>query len=382
MPSFVVGGMEGAVLRLLAGLAERGAGVHGVTSAWWGASVRERFERMSASTSTICVVPPLRPGSLIPAGLRRMTGHAPVEQRLAEIAAHCDPTHILATQVNYAYRARHLARHRKRISVFRVPNPPDPSLVGNRQRFQQLIWRSIHSDYDVIVCNADYTARLVAQTVGTDRKIRVVRNLAPERPIADPKPFPTLPPDRFRIAYIGQIAPSKGLDELILATRPIVKQDPSVDILIAGKGHWNDKYEEKLRARIQQDGLENRIYFLGHIEDVKGLLSQCHVHVCPSISPGDSFPNVILDAKSAGLPSVVFPTAGLPEAVRTGVDGIVCEDQSPVKLESALRILLSQPDMTREMGIAALRSIQDYSAERILGEWLRLLRPDGWKAWP
>ena len=38
------------------------------------------------------------------------------------------------------------------------------------------------------------------------------------------------------------------------------------------------------------------------------------MHVCPSLSAGDSFPNVILDAKKAGLPSVVFPTAGLPEA--------------------------------------------------------------------
>ena len=112
-----------------------------------------------------------------------------------------------------------------------------------------------------------------------------------------------------------------------------------------------------IRARCAAAGLEDRFRFLGELSDVHGLLREAHMHVCPSISPDDSFPNAILDAKLAGAPSLVFPVAGLPEAVEDGRDGLVTREPTAAALEHSLLRLIDDPALRRRMGQAAAESL-------------------------
>lgn len=378
-PSNILGGMERAAMRLLEELGRRGAGLHVVNSAWWGTPVRREAVRIDASTSSLHFVPSPHPRYALPDLVKFILDLPRTEHELARIAGQLRPTHILATELASAYAARHLARSRRYVSVFRVPNPPPAGRTGRRAWFNRLVWRRIHRSFDAIVCNAEYTAARVADTVGSRERIHVIRNLAPARAAVGGQPFPPEPPERRRIAYVGQITPQKGIDELLAAARAIVARRDDVDVLIAGQGNWNDDYEWRQRTAVEQDGLADRIRFLGHVDDVAGMLAQCHVHVCPSTSDGDSFPNVTLNAKEAGLPSIVFPTAGLPEAVRDGIDGIVCADRTATSLEAATMALLDNPDRAAAMGAAARESLADHAPDRVMADWLRVLMPPGWK---
>ena len=96
------------------------------------------------------------------------------------------------------------------------------------------------------------------------------------------------------------------------------------------------------------------------------------IHVCPSISPGDSFPNVILDAKQAGLPSIVLPTAGLPEAVVDGIEGIVTADHSSEALAEAVVALLEDEPRRVAMGEAARSSLTRHDATALTDTWVQL----------
>ena len=86
------------------------------------------------------------------------------------------PQQILATDVNSAYFARHLARRPDTHSVFRLPNPPGLSRYPVKRRIDREIWRSVYRSFDVLVCNCHYTARRLAEFVGDDARIRVVSN--------------------------------------------------------------------------------------------------------------------------------------------------------------------------------------------------------------
>jgi glycosyltransferase involved in cell wall biosynthesis len=145
-----------------------------------------------------------------------------------------------------------------------------------------------------------------------------------------------------------------------------------VDFVLAGPGVWRDSFVNQARARAASAGLEDRVFFIGPVEDVAGLLAQGHVHVCPSLSPGDSFPNVILDAKQAGLPSIVFPTAGLPEAVVDGVDGIVARAPTAEALGAALLDVLNDEARRARMAAAARASLAAFDAETLTDQWLSL----------
>ncbi|MGH6950264.1 MAG: glycosyltransferase family 4 protein, partial [Vitreimonas sp.] len=145
-----------------------------------------------------------------------------------------------------------------------------------------------------------------------------------------------------------------------------------VDFVIAGAGVWRDAFADEARARVERAGQHERIVFCGAVEDVPALLTQGHVHVCPSISPGDSFPNVILDAKQAGLPSIVFPTAGLPEAVVSGVDGIVTAAPTADALSAAILDLLHDEPRRARMAAAARASLAAFDADVLTDQWLSL----------
>jgi glycosyltransferase involved in cell wall biosynthesis len=142
---------------------------------------------------------------------------------------------------------------------------------------------------------------------------------------------------------------------------------------LAGEHSWRNPFAESLIARNKKEGLEKRIVFLGHIHDTTRLLEQAQLHVCPSTSKSESFPNVILEAKKAGLPSVVFRTAGIPEAVQDEKEGRICEHKTADCLAHGIRRYIDDPVALRLHGMEAQRSLSRYDEDRIQETWTRLL---------
>jgi glycosyltransferase involved in cell wall biosynthesis len=67
----------------------------------------------------------------------------------------------------------------------------------------------------------------------------------------------------------------------------------------------------------------------------------------------DPFPNVIIEASSAGLPTVAINNGSRQEAVRHGETGLLVESSDPECLAEALCNLLKDPQRCSTMGVAA-----------------------------
>jgi D-inositol-3-phosphate glycosyltransferase len=281
-----------------------------------------------------------------------------------------DANALLVGNFNVAFFARDLAR-RCPASVFRIPNPPILDAASAKGQLLRSVWRAVADAFDFLVCNSTYTAEAVAEVVGDASNIRLIRNFAPALRSQPAQPAPRLSPERRHVMYLGQISEAKGVGVLIDAAATVAHR-ANVDFVLAGPGVWRDSFVNQARARAASAGLEDRVFFIGPVEDVAGLLAQGHVHVCPSLSPGDSFPNVILDAKQAGLPSIVFPTAGLPEAVVDGVDGIVARAPTAEALGAALLDVLNDEARRARMAAAARASLAAFDAETLTDQWLSL----------
>jgi len=202
----------------------------------------------------------------------------------------------------------------------------------------------------------------------------LIYNSFPENPASGISDAPQLDPDRFSVVYLGRIQDSKGVGVLYEAAKQLVTRNPQVDFYLAGEFSWRNPFAEDLIARNAKEELEKRIVFLGHIDDTTRLLEQAQLHVCPSISGSESFPNVILEAKKAGLPSVVFRTAGLPEAVQNEKEGLICEYKTVECLASCIERYIDEPGILRLHGQEARRSLRRYDEGRIQETWARLLR--------
>lgn len=372
LPSIPLGGMERAALRVIQEMSVRGASVHVLTNRRWGQKVQAEVAAAGLQQSPISHITSLGlPRSLIE-WRAALASFLLSERELAEAHRRHRANTLLAPSLHVAWFARRLARRHDTVSIFRIPNPPLRERSRVRAAFDLAIWRAVGASYDHLVCNSHYTAELVSQFSLQPEKVRVVRNFPPSLNRQVRAPAPNLPAGRRRVVFLGQITPQKGVDVLFEAARRLLPGRDDLEFILAGPEAHLSSYKETLEARIEAAGMADRFLLVGVIDDVQGLLRQTDVHVCPSVSPGDSFPNVVLDAKQAALPSIVLPTAGLPETVEHGVNGIVASDQSPEALASALALLLDDADRRRLMGAAAYASLAKFDPGILSKRWIRL----------
>ena len=103
-------------------------------------------------------------------------------------------------------------------------------------------------------------------------------------------------------------------------------------------------------------GLSDRVVFLGLRRDVPEILRAAEILAMPSSREG--LPIVLLEAMAAALPVVVTRVGGIPEVVTEEKTGLFVS-QDPASIASALRRLLSDPDLARLLGRQARRLIEE-----------------------
>jgi len=147
------------------------------------------------------------------------------------------------------------------------------------------------------------------------------------------------------IFFIGRLVREKGVQVLIDAAPKILAHCPKARFIIAGTG----PYEEHLRVRTRDRGLEHRFYFAGYVDDRlrNRLYGQSSVAVFPSLY--EPFGIVALEAMAAGTPVVVSDTGGLSEIVEHGYDGLKCYVDSPNSLADNILAILGDPELARKV---------------------------------
>jgi len=116
------------------------------------------------------------------------------------------------------------------------------------------------------------------------------------------------------IAYVGRLEAEKNLALLVAAFRRI----PHAQLVVAGDGSG----VPALRAAIAS--LPKAVFLgpIGH-DVVPTLLNAADVVALPSLR--ESMPAVCLEALACGTPVVATRVGGLPQLIRTGENGFLCE---------------------------------------------------------
>lgn len=204
-----------------------------------------------------------------------------------------------------------------------------------------------------VVCVCEAEAQL-ARAVGVKRRVRVVHNGIEPAPDGPPDPrMEDLARRGPLICALTLLRPGKGLETLIDAMPAVQARHPRVQLAIGGEGPDLDA----LRARTLTRRVGDAVHFLGHCEDPIGTLRGSGIFVHPSWA--ESFPYVILEAMSVGLPIVASNVGGIQEALRDGQDGRLVEPRDPDPLAGALIELLEDPIRGERMGAAAKARMEE-----------------------
>ncbi|MGH9581342.1 MAG: glycosyltransferase family 4 protein, partial [Bryobacteraceae bacterium] len=130
-------------------------------------------------------------------------------------------------------------------------------------------------------------------------------------------------PDRLRrIGVIGRIEPEKGQMEFIRAARLVSREFRDCQFFVIGAPMFSSTaYYERVVAESQ--GLP--VKFAGWRDDIPQVFSDLDLLVVPS-TPVEATARVILEAYTAGVPVVAFPSGGIPEIVKDGKTGFLAAD--------------------------------------------------------
>ncbi len=279
-------------------------------------------------------------------------------------------THVLiGNPLVYSFVAPALSYHSKVKLVYRVGDEPAHGSIPH-----MWIWRNCFRRAHAVVANSRFIMSSIYRAVGPNEKIHLIYNVAPE---AGNSYFSQLDatsrPNRTRVLYVGQISSHKGVDLLVDVAIRLCKSKPNFHFDIVGGSLYSQTLQSNLRQLVSENGLSDRIVFHGQVADPRKFYESSDVLVVPSLFE-EPAANVVLEAKRLGVPSIVFPKGGLPELVKHGHSGLICDSCTPQALENAIARLCGDAALQSEMKKNCKREyVERFSAERFDGEWQNVI---------
>jgi glycosyltransferase involved in cell wall biosynthesis len=161
--------------------------------------------------------------------------------------------------------------------------------------------------------------------------------------------------DDLMVLAATRLDPVKRIEHLIDAIG--VADDPRLRLVVAGVTSAYPEYERDVRAKA--DALPaGRITFCGERDDMADLFRASDVVLHAGVVEG--MPLGLLEAQSCGKPVVAYSVAGVPEAVRDRITGLLAAPGDVAGLGTALRRLAGDPALRAEMGANARRHVLKY----------------------
>ena len=135
----------------------------------------------------------------------------------------------------------------------------------------------------------------------------------------------------LQAAFVGRLAPEKGLVALVEAWAIVVREQPEARLTLIGEGPMRPLLE----SRVAERGLKGRVFLPGASSDPQARLREFQLFVLPSLEEGMSI--ALLEAMALGIPCVASDIPGNRALIDDRVHGRLAPPDQP---EALARVIL------------------------------------------
>ena len=210
------------------------------------------------------------------------------------------------------------------------------------------------------VAVTEHEATSLAQQGVHRERIHVIPNGVELPPLADAnrrrrgRERLGLPDDAVVALFFGRMHPLKGLDLLLAAAAPLLREDTRRHLAIVGP---DEGAGPATHRQVDELGLQSQVHFHATVGEQARpeVLAAADLFVLTSRSEG--LPNAALEAAAAGLPLLVSDACHLPEVEHFGAGAVCGADVHSVR--DALAGLLADAQLRRRCGEGAQRMVAE-----------------------
>jgi glycosyltransferase involved in cell wall biosynthesis len=170
-----------------------------------------------------------------------------------------------------------------------------------------------------------------------------------------------VPHEGYRLLFVGQMRPYKGVKVLLQAVKEIDAQ-----LSVVGDGPDRARYQEYARKL----GIRN-VHFYGAVSDdaLRQMYLSSDVLALPSVSLNEAFGLVTLEAAAAGCAVIASDLLGLRDTVKEF--GLLVKPNDPQKLKDAF-LSLRDEDVREKYVTAGRRVVKEYEWHRVAKEYAKI----------
>jgi glycosyltransferase involved in cell wall biosynthesis len=162
------------------------------------------------------------------------------------------------------------------------------------------------------------------------------------------------------ILYVGRLKKEKGVLDLANAFLNIKKTNHNLIMIFVGPD------DENLKDRLIQmlNNYKDSVRFIDFTKNPEHYMMASDILVLPSHREG--FGNVVIEAASTGIPSIVTDIYGLNDTIINGETGLLVDPYNSDSLESAMDKLINNKSLRIKMGANARLRASEYFSQEII----------------
>jgi glycosyltransferase involved in cell wall biosynthesis len=170
----------------------------------------------------------------------------------------------------------------------------------------------------------------------------------------------------FIYIFVGRLVGDKGINELINAFKVVNKKHQNTKLVLVGS--QEPQLDPLDDSTIREIEANRHILTVGYKSDIRPYLKLSNILVFPSYREG--FPNVVMQAGSMGIPSIVTDINGCNEIIEDGKNGKIIPPKDAFALADTMSLMLSDDGLLKILKANSRKAIVDSYEQQVIWDFI------------